>query len=92
MVRRTTLYKRHRFPPEIILHAVRTYCRFNLSHRDIEDLLARHHRGPRKIATDKPGSYTVARRELMPDSIRDTSRYANYRAELRTLREEVFAS
>ena len=33
-------YKRHRFPPEIISHAVWLYHRFNLSHRDIEDLLA----------------------------------------------------
>jgi putative transposase len=36
-----TRYKRHRFPPEIIQHAVWLYYRFNLSHRDIEDLLAR---------------------------------------------------
>ena len=35
-----TLYKRHRFPPEIIQYAVWLYHRFNLSHRDIEDLLA----------------------------------------------------
>ncbi len=33
-------YKGHRFPPEIIQHAVWLYYRFNLSHRDIEDLLA----------------------------------------------------
>ena len=33
-------YKRHRFPPDIISHAVWFYHRFNLSHRDIEDLLA----------------------------------------------------
>jgi len=35
-----TIYKRHRFPPEIIQHAVWLYYRYNLSHRDIEDLLA----------------------------------------------------
>ena len=34
------LYKRHRFPPAIIQYAVWLYHRFNLSHRDIEDLLA----------------------------------------------------
>ena len=34
------MYKRHRFPPEIIQYAVWLYYRFNLSHRDIEDLLA----------------------------------------------------
>jgi len=33
-------YKRHRFPAEIISYAVWLYHRFNLSHRDIEDLLA----------------------------------------------------
>ena len=33
-------YKRHRFPPEIISYAVWLYYRFNLSYRDIEDLLA----------------------------------------------------
>jgi putative transposase len=33
-------YKRHRFPPVIISYAVWLYYRFNLSHRDIEDLLA----------------------------------------------------
>jgi len=36
----TVRYKRHRFPPEIIQYAVWLYYRFNLSHRDIEDLLA----------------------------------------------------
>ena len=34
-------YKRHQFPPEIIQCAVWLYYRFNLSRRDIEDLLAR---------------------------------------------------
>jgi len=33
-------YKRHRFGPDIISYAVWLYYRFNLSHRDIEDLLA----------------------------------------------------
>jgi putative transposase len=33
-------YIRHRFPPDIISYAVWLYYRFNLSHRDIEDLLA----------------------------------------------------
>ncbi len=161
-------YKGHRFPPEIIQHAVWLYYRFNLSHRDIEDLLAvrgivvsyesirlwsnkfgpkyarrlkRRHQGfgdtffidevfvkidgkqhylwravdqdgevvdvylqsrrdgkaakrffrrllkthrsePRKIVTDKLRSYGVAHRELIPDTIHDTSQYANNRAEL----------
>jgi putative transposase len=33
-------YKRHRFPPEVIRHAVWLYFRFALSLRDVEDLLA----------------------------------------------------
>ena len=33
-------YKHHRFPPDIISYFVWLYYRFNLSHRDIEDLLA----------------------------------------------------
>lgn len=32
-------YKRHRFPPEIIAHAVCLYFRFNLSLREIEEML-----------------------------------------------------
>jgi len=162
------MYKRHRFPPEIIQYAVWLYHRFNLSHRDIEDLLAergitvsyeairlwcnkfglkyvrrlkKKHQGygdtffidevfvridskqhylwravdqdgefvdvflqcrrdgkaakrffkrllkthrmePRKIVTDKLRSYGVAHRDLIPDTIHDTSQYANNRAEL----------
>ncbi len=155
-------YKRHRFTCEIIEYAVWLYYRFNVSHRDIEDLLAergievsyesirswcnkfgphyarrlkRKHQGygdtfyidevfvkiqgkqpylwrevvdvflqsrrdgvaakrffkrlirshgnePRKIVTDKLRSYGAAHRELIPESIHDTSKYANNRAEL----------
>jgi putative transposase len=168
MTRSTTIYKHHRFPPEIIQYAVWLYHRFSLSHRDIEDLLAErgitvsyesirlwcnkfgskyarrlkkkhlgygdtffidevfvkidgkrhdlwravdqdgeivdvffqrrrdgkaakrffsrllktHRNNPRKIVTDKLRSYGVAHRELMPDTIHDTSQYANNRAEL----------
>ena len=164
----TNIYKRYRFPSEIIQYVAWLYHRFNLSHRDIEDVLAergvtvsyeairlwckrfgpqyaarlkRKHQGygdtffidevfvkiggrqcylwravdqdgdvvdvflqkrrdgaaakrffvrllkvhgcePRKIVTDKLGSYGVAHRELIPDTIHDTSRYANNRAEL----------
>ena len=160
-------YKRYRFPPDIISYAVWLYYRFNLSHRDIEDLLSergvtvsyetirlwcikfgalyskrlkRKHRGygdtffidevfvkingkqhylwravdqdgevvdvylqtkrdgatakrffkrllrsnggePRKIVTDKLRSYPVAHREVIPEVLHDTSRYANNRAE-----------
>jgi len=160
-------YKSHRFPPDIISYAVWLYYRFDLSHRDIEDLLAergitvsreairlwcikfgaiytkrlkRRHGGygdtfyidevfvkingkqhylwravdqdgevvdvylqakrdgaaakrffkrllcshggePRKIVTDKLRSYGVAHRELIPEAIHVTDRYANNRAE-----------
>jgi len=33
-------YRGDRFPPEIIAHAVWLYCRFALSYRDVEELLA----------------------------------------------------
>ncbi len=168
MNKSTSLYKHHRFPPDIIQYAVWLYYRFNLSHQDIEDLLAqrgivisyesirlwcikfgpayarklkRRHQGfgdtfyldevfvkiqgkqhylwravdqdgevvdvylqkyrdsaaakrffrrllnsyggePRKIVTDKLCSYGVAHRELIPETIHDTSQYANNRAEL----------
>jgi putative transposase len=168
MKKSSTTYKRHRFPPEVIQYAVWLYYRFNLSCRDIEDLLAergiavsyesirlwchkfglkyvrrlkKKHQGfgdtffidevfvkidgkqhylwravdqdgevidvllqrkrdgkaakrffkrllkenrmdPRKIVTDKLRSYGVAHRELIPDTIHDTSQYANNRAEL----------
>jgi len=159
--------KRHRFPPDIISYAVWLYFRFNLSYRDIEDLLAergitvsreairlwctrfgaiysrrlkRNHRGygdtffideifvkingkqhylwraidqdgevvdvflqarrdgaaarrffkrllrshggePRQIVTDKLRSYPVAHREVIPETIHVTDRYANNRVE-----------
>lgn len=162
------MYKRHRFPPEIIQYVVWLYHRFNLSARDIEDLMAecgiavsyesirlwcikfgskytkrlkRRHCGygdtfyvdevfvkirgvhyylwravdqdgevvdvflqrrrdggaakrffkrllrasgnePRRIVTDKLRSYSVAHRELVPDTVHDTAQYANNRAEL----------
>jgi len=161
-------HKHHRFSPEIIQLTLWLYQRFNLSHRDIEDLLAKrgiavsyeavrlwcnkfgakyarrlrkNHQGygdtffideifvkiqgrqhylwrvvdqdgeivdvflqkrrdsgaakrffrrllrkyrsePRKIVTDRLRSYGVAHRELIPDTIHDTSQYANNRAEL----------
>ena len=33
-------FKRHRFPPAVITHAVWLYFRFTLSFRDVEELLA----------------------------------------------------
>jgi len=168
MNRSTNLYKRYRFPSEIIQYAVWFYHSFNLSHRDIEDLLAergisvsyesirlwcikfgpqytnrlkyrhqgfgdtfyidevfvkkdgiqqylwravdqdgevvdvflqarrdgaavkrffkrllkKHHGEPRKIVTDELRSHDVAHRELIPETLHDTTQYANNRAEL----------
>ena len=36
----TSLYRKHRFPFEIIAHAVWLYHRFSLSFREVEELLA----------------------------------------------------
>lgn len=38
--RSTSLYRKHRFPPEIVSHAVWLYHRFSLSFREVEELLA----------------------------------------------------
>jgi transposase-like protein len=35
-------FKRHRFPADVIRHAVWIYFRFTLSFRDVEELLARY--------------------------------------------------
>ena len=40
MTNRDPLYRRHRFPAEIIAHAVWLYSRFPLSLRMVEDMLA----------------------------------------------------
>ena len=50
--------------------------------RFFKRLLRKHKGEPRKIVTDKQRSYGVAHRELIPESIHDTSQYANNRAEL----------
>ena len=50
--------------------------------RFFKRLLKNHQGEPRKIVTDKLRSYGVAHRELMPETIHDTTQYANNRAEL----------
>jgi len=42
MMMRRDLFKGHRFPRDVILLAVRWYCRFPLSYRDVRDLLEEH--------------------------------------------------
>ena len=161
-------YRRYRFPPQIISHAVWLYHRFSLSFRDVEDLLAQRGvevsyesvrrwcekfgpeyaararrrqpqlgdtwyldevfvkiggrqqylwravdqdgdvldilvqarrdrraaerflrklmkgqgREPRRLVTDKLGSYRAAHRVMMPSVLHDTGQYANNRAEV----------
>jgi len=38
----SSLYRRHRFPAEIISHTVWLYFRFALSYRDVEEIMAMH--------------------------------------------------
>jgi putative transposase len=45
-------------------------------------MLKKHKGEPRKIVTDKLRSYGVAHRELIPETIHSTEKYANNRAEL----------
>ena len=47
--------------------------------RFFKRLLENQQGEPRKIVTDKLKSYGVAHRELIPDTIHDTSQYANNR-------------
>jgi transposase-like protein len=47
-------YRRHRFPPVVIQHAVWLYLRFTLSYRDVEDL--------RVVAREASGSANRLRR------------------------------
>lgn len=58
-------------------------CRDGKAAKRFFKRLVRNHNGePRKIVTDKLRSYGVAHRELIPETIHDTSQYANNRAEL----------
>ena len=45
-------------------------------------LLRKHRDEPRKIVTDKLRNYNVAHGEPIPETIHDTTQYANNRAEL----------
>ena len=47
----------------------------------LKRLLRCHGGEPRKIVTEKLGSYGVARREIVPESIHVTDQYANNRVE-----------
>jgi IS6 family transposase len=45
-----SVFAGHRFPPEVIVLAVRWYLRYALSYRDLEELLAEH---GREVSSDK---------------------------------------
>ena len=49
--------------------------------RFFEKMLKRQVQSPRRLFSDKLGSYRVAVRELLPETAHDTSQYANNRAE-----------
>ena len=52
-------FKRHRFPADVIRHAVWLYFRFSLSFRDVEELLAQ-----RGIDVSLTASGSEGRRQL----------------------------
>jgi putative transposase len=54
----------------------------NVAKRFFRRLLNKQRSEPRKIVTDKLRSCGVAHRDLIPDTIHETSQYANNRAEL----------
>ena len=71
-------YRRHRFPPEIIQHAIWLYLRFTLSYRDVEELLAERGLdisygagGPNVRIHSPPGErwYGAGGEEMAPSSL-----------------------
>src|SRR5215207_8220263 len=56
-------YDRHRFPPEVIRHAIWLYLRFTLSYRDVEELLIERGRG---LLRNGPALGPQVRTELRP--------------------------
>jgi putative transposase len=75
-MKNTSMYKRYRFPAEIIQYAVWLYFRFNLSHRDIEDLLAQRgiivSRESIRLWCNKFGSKYAARLRIKHHGYGDT--------------------
>ena len=92
MSRPSKQYRRQRYPPQIISHALWLYYRFSLSFRDVEDLLAQQRffrklikgqgGAPNRLVTDKLRSYPPAHRDVMPAVPHETHRYPNNRAEV----------
>jgi hypothetical protein len=50
-------YRRHRFPADIIQHAIWLYLRFTLSYRDMEKLLADHDKFPAGRPQARPHNF-----------------------------------
>lgn len=59
-------FKRHRFPPAVIRHAVWLYFRFTLSLRDVEEMLA--HRGI-EVSYETIRAWTIKFGRQMPASL-----------------------
>jgi len=79
-------FKRHRFPPEIIRHAIWLYARFTLSFRDVQELLAervlkKHGFAPSRVVTNRMRSYPAAFRAIGLTAEHDRDLRANNRAE-----------
>jgi putative transposase len=89
MNRSANPYKRHRFPPAIIQYAVRLYHRDNLSHRDIEDLLAE--RGMRRFKTMYQAQRFV-RVHAAVSNLFNLGRHLVAAGHYRSLRQGAFAS
>ena len=74
-------YARHRFPADVISHAVWLSFRFPLSLRMVEEMLKKQGVAPLVMITDKLASYGAAKRELLPSVEHRQHRYLNNRAE-----------
>ncbi len=59
-------YKRHRFPPQIIAHVVWLYVRFNLSLREVEELMLER-------GVDVSYDPALERQVRPPDRLRSTA-------------------
>ncbi|MCL6286177.1 DDE-type integrase/transposase/recombinase [Ruegeria sp. 2012CJ41-6] len=56
-------YKRHRFPPQIIAHAVWLYFRFNLSLREVEEMLLQRQNRPGDVWHLDEGAVRISGRK-----------------------------
>lgn len=70
---RKSPFKGHRFPQAIILTAVRWYCRFGLSYRDVRDLLAE-----RGVAVDASPVYRWVQK-FGPEIAKRSYKHRNWR-------------